>query len=223
MTPTLLSVFGSFVLVTIIGGIFVQSLQHRNWIRQQHITNQDKLISELKSIFIELDNLLSRRLYRTRRLLYALRRKDSEKIKTSLQDYDAVLCEWNDKRNSFQIRLVRVISVALANNFEHELSRRFVRIGSQLERLTRSVSVNDLPAGFHDTLSKLEIQLDLLSRSIYEFLREIYKRLQAEQQALYYIDRFIKVPENIDEIDHISSWYLFKALFVPPTERTEES
>src|SRR4051812_25323362 len=111
----------SFVLVTLIGGLFANRLQYRNWIRQQFLGSQEKLISELKGIFVELDALLSKRLFRTRRLLYALRRGSAEKIEQSLKEYDAVVVEWNEKRSSLQIRLVRVINVTMANEFEHDL------------------------------------------------------------------------------------------------------
>lgn len=211
ITPILLS----FLLVTIVGGIFAQRLQHRNWIRQQHITTKDRRISELKNIFIELDSLFSKRLYRTRRLLYALRRSNLS-LEEKLKDYDAIISEWNEKRNSFQIRLVRVISAPLAHDFEHDLSRRFIGVGSQLERLARASRANSLPKNFRETLTGLESELDLLSRSIYEFLREIYIKLQSEQDQLFYFDSYNKIPKNQEELTNVSTWYLFKALFVPP-------
>jgi hypothetical protein len=188
MIATIASVLFSFVLVTIVGGIFAQRLQHRNWIRQQYISNQDRRISELKTIFADLDSLLSKRLYRTRRLLYALRRNDQGLIESRLKDYDQIISDWNEKRNSFQIRLVRVISVQLAHEFEHDLSRRFVAAGLKLERLTRAARQKSAPNNFRAILTGLEEELNLLSRSVYEFLREIYKHLQVEQDRLFYVD-----------------------------------
>lgn len=224
MTAAVISVLLTFILVTVVGGIFVHSLQHRNWIRQQHISNHEKLVSELKSIFVDLDSLLSKRLFRTRRVLYALRHGNADRIKESVDNYDNVICEWNEKRNSFQIRLVRVISVELAtDNFEHDLSRRFVRIGGQLERLARAALSGSLPSNFRDTLTDLELELDFLSRSVYEFSREIYKKLQQEQNQLFYIDRFNKIPETSEEFDQISTWFLFKSLFIPAPVPTKES
>lgn len=223
MTATFWSILLSFLLVTIIGGLFAQRLQHRNWIRQQYISQQEKLIAELKSIFVELDALLSRRLYRTRRLLYALRRPDAKKIKSAVREYDKVITEWNEKRNSFQIRLVRVIDVSLAQDFEHQLSHEFVRIGLKLERMVRTFANDQLPKNFRDTLTELEVELEFLSRSIYEFMREIYKALQKEQQELFYVDQFNNIPDDGGKLDHISTWFLFKSLFVPPPKRTEES
>jgi hypothetical protein len=223
MVTTIVSVFISFVLVTVIGGLFAQGLQHRNWIRQQHIAAKDRRITELKAIFSELDALLSKRLYKTRRLLYSLRRISSGSLQDRLKDYDATLSEWNEKRNSFQIRLVRVISVSLAQQFEHDLSRRFVNIGQSLERLVRAESSDSLPPSFYSTLTSLETELDLLSRSVYEFLRAIYIHLQTEQDQLFYIDNYNKVPETEEELDNVSTWYLFKSLFIPPPILRKES
>jgi hypothetical protein len=223
MTATVFSVLLSFVLVTVIGGVFAQRLQHRNWIRQQHIASQDKLITELKSIFVELDNLMSRRVYRTRRLLYALRRFDTERLSVALKNYDAVISEWNEKRNSFQIRLVRVVSVPFAQDFEHDLSRRFIRIGSRLERLTREAFAGNRNANVPLILTDLEMELDWLSRSVFEFLRAIYIRLQAEQEKLYLIDISRRIPDDPDELGSVSTWFLIKSLFVPAAVSPKES
>jgi hypothetical protein len=223
MIATLISILFSFVLLSIIGTTFAQRLQHKNWLRQQNISIQDRRISDLNVLFIDLDNLLSRRLYKTRRLLYALRRSQTIEIKDRLNDYDSVLTEWNEKRNSFQIRLVRVISVELANHFEHLLSQRFVHIGSRLERLTRAYLQNQLPNNFRETLTTLEDELDVLSRTVYEFLREIYINLQAEQERLYKLDSDNKIPTTAGDLDQVSAWYLFKSLFVPPSKSFKES
>lgn len=212
----------SFLLVTIVGGIFANRLQHRNWIRQQQISSQEKLIAELKSIFIELDGLMSRRIYRTRRLLYGLRRYEEKKLKSTLKRYDEVINDWNEKRNSFQIRLVRVVSTSLAQEFEHDLSRRFIRIGLQLERVARR-ALTEQRSVAGDLLTELELELDSLSRSIYEYLRSIYIRLQQEQTELYTIDKSSKIPKTEDNLASVSTWFLFKALFVPAPVAREET
>jgi hypothetical protein len=211
------------LLVTVVGGLLAQRLQHQNWIRQQHISSQDRRIAELKTIFVEFDSLLSRRLYRTRRLLYSLRRGQPEAIDARLKEYDVIVCEWNDKRNSLQIRLVRVISVPLAQQFEHDLSRRFVSIGSRLERLTRAILANTPIDRIRFRLTDLEQELNSLSRSVYEFSREIYKSLQLEQDQVLYIDKHSRIPELESELESVSTWYLFKALFIPPTKFSEET
>ncbi len=222
MTLTVISALASFFLVTVVGGLFAQSLQYRAWSRQQFLNNQDKIITELKTIFVEFDLLLSKRIFRTRRILYALRRGDPEKIRQSLVDYDGVVTEWNDKRNSLQIRLVRVISTRFSEDFEHDLSPKFVGLGAQLEQLAKAADNNSLPRNFKATLSRIEGQLNLLNRSSYEFSRELYKSLQNEQARLYHINKFDRIPETVEELDRISTWFLIKALFVPVSQLSKE-
>lgn len=223
MITTLTSLFLSFALVSVAGAVIAHRLQHRNWIRQQQFASQEKSISELKLLFAELDNLLGRRLYRTRRLLYALRRFETNKFRATLEQYDDVIGEWNEKRNSFQIRLVRVVSQPLAHDFEHDLSRRFVGIGQKLERLTRRGEIRSGSKEHKDILTELEMELDSLSRSVYEFLRSIYIRLQKEQSDLHIIDRYDRVPDNEDQLASVSTWFLFKSLFIPARKVVEES
>jgi len=223
MTLAVISALASFCLVTIVGGLFAQSLQHRAWSRQQFLNNQDKTITELKTIFVEFDLLLSKRIFRSRRILYALRSGNPSKLEQSLVEYNGVISEWNDKRNSLQIRLVRVVSSRFSEEFEHDLSPRFVQIGAQLEQLARAAGNNKLPRNFKSILTQIEAELNRLNRSSYEFSRELYKKLQSEQARLYHINKFDRIPETAEEIDRISTWFLIKALFVPVPQLSKES
>jgi hypothetical protein len=221
MANTFASVLLNLLLITLVGGIFVHRLQHRNWIRQQRIGSQEKLIIELKVLFAELDALLSKRLYRERRLLWALRRANEEGLKTALAQYDEVIQDWNEKRNSFQIRLVRVVSVSLAQEFEDHISRKLISIGGELERQTRNALTNNRKRGWQNSLTDLEIELKTLSRSVYEFLRTIYARLQREQDELYAVDKFQRMPQTEHELGYVSSWFLLKTLFIPLPQSRE--
>src|SRR5436853_730772 len=109
MSNTVLSVLLTFALATVLGSIIAYTLQHRNWIRQQQIGIQEKRIADLRAIFSELDATLSRRLYWTRRLLYAVRRYDEERLAHAVLEYDKAITEWNEKRSSFLIRLFALV------------------------------------------------------------------------------------------------------------------
>jgi len=98
MSATIVSILFTFILITVLGGIFARDLQHRTWIRQQQFTSQEKRIAELKSIFVDLDATLSRRLYRTRRLLYALRRYSEARLTLALQQYDVACTRFRRHR-----------------------------------------------------------------------------------------------------------------------------
>jgi hypothetical protein len=204
----------SFVLLTLVGGAFAYRLQHANWLRQQKIESRERLVAELRTIFVDLDLMLSRRLFRTRRLLYALRQGNSERISKCLGEYDEVVCDWNERRNSFQVRLVRVISQELARQFEFDLSSTFVGVGSVLERLVRTSCQRKLNRPERERLTELEGELDLLSRSVYEFVRTIYIHLQDAQGAAFSHDQ--RLPEDDADLGSASIWFLLRSLFVPP-------
>src|ERR1700730_14536664 len=137
MNGTLWSIVLSFVLVTVVGSIFATSLQFRNWIRQQQVSHHELRIAELTAIFLDLDANLTRRLYWTRRLLYAIRWYDEARLPDVLTKYDEAITEWNQKRNSFQIRLAGAVGTASWQEFEHFLAPTFVKIGAELEGFVR--------------------------------------------------------------------------------------
>jgi hypothetical protein len=163
----------SFVLFTIIGSILAHSLQFRNWIRQQQVSNHEKRIADLTRIFFDLDATISKRLYWTRRLLYALRRYDEARLARVLAKYDEAITEWNERRNSFQIRLAGVVGVTSWQEFEHYIARRFVEIGSELENFARLSIKSKSAAADNRRLTELENELNSFSHSVYDFVRTI--------------------------------------------------
>jgi hypothetical protein len=222
MSGTLWSVVLSFVLVTIIGSIFAHNLQFQNWIRQQQVSNHEKRIADLTAIFFDLDATLNKRLYWTRRLLYALRRYDEVRLANVLAKYDEAITEWNERRNSFQIRLAGVVGVASWQEFEHFLARRYVEIGSELEKFVRHSKNSKAAPTDSRRLNELEKELNSFSHSVYEFVRTIYRAVQNEEKAFNTIARAKRLPNNIEELAFVSTWFLFKSLFVPPRVSGEE-
>jgi hypothetical protein len=222
MSGTLWSIVLSFVLVTIVGSIFATSLQFRNWIRQQQVSHHEVRIAELTTIFLDLDTSLTKRLYWTRRLLYAIRRYNEARLPNVLAKYDEAITEWNQKRNSFQIRLAGAVSVASWQEFEHFLAPTFVEIGSELEGFTRLLEHSKGATVDGRRLYEIEDELNSLSHSIYDFTRRIYRAIKKEETAFYAIARAKRLPDNLDELSFVSTWFLFKTLFIPPRMMGEE-
>jgi len=214
------------LIATVVGALFVQhliyALQHRNWLRQLHISQQNRRMDELKALFVEFDEMLSKRVYRTRRLLYALRRRNADQIRTALSDYDQVLFLWNDKRNSLFIRLMRVVSLDLANEFEFVVTWELVGTGLALERLAREQLGGKVREGFYDDLTALEERLDVHSRVVYEFLREVYVSLQNEQEKTLTTDLYERIPASEDELETVSTWFLLRTLFIPVSKARQK-
>jgi hypothetical protein len=216
MSGTLWSIVFSFVLVTIIGSLFATNLQFRNWIRQQQVSNHQTRIAELTAIFFNLDAVLSKRLYWTRRLLYAIRSHDEARLAATLIKYDDAITEWNEKRNSFQIQLAGVVGVGSWQEFEHFLARRFVDVGSELESFCRQMQGAERLPIDRKRLNVLETELNSLSHSTYDFARRIYRAVKKEETSFYTIARAKRLPDNFDELSFVSTWFLLKSLFVPP-------
>ena len=210
MTNALLSVLLSFVFATVIGSLLAYALQHKNWLRQQQVSSHEKRIADLTNILVDLDATLNKRLYWTRRLLYAVRRPEKDRLLKAITKYDEAITEWNEKRNLFQIRLAGIVGVFAWQDFEHNLAPRLIGIGSELETLVRNKASSQ-----RQRLVELEQQLNLLSRSIYEFVRTIYRAIQNEERAFYSLARSRRLPKNEDELALVSTWFLLKALLIP--------
>ncbi len=215
MSNTIFSVLLSFALITVLGSILAHSLQYKNWIRQQQVGSHEKRIADLKAIFFDLDATLSKRLYWTRRLLYALRRYDEGHLSRVTGEYDKAITEWNERRNSFQIRLAGLVGVDSWQEFEHFLAQRYVAIGAELEIFVRQSRVSKSGPNEKSRLNELEHELNSLSHSVYDFSRTIYRAVQIEEDDFYAIARSKRLPKNDEELSFVSTWFLLKSLFVP--------
>jgi len=222
MSNTVLSVFLSFALATVLGSFIAYSLQHRNWIRQQEVSNHEKKTADLQAIFFDLDATFSKRLYWTRRLLYSVRRYEETRLIHAIAEYDKAITDWNEKRNSFQIRLAAIVGVASWQKFEHSIARSYVEIGAELEAFSRrTLATKSEPKDKH-RLNEIEHQLNTLSHTVYDFTRTIYNAIQTTEIQFYSLARQKRLPENEDELSFVSTWFLFKSLFIPVRKLGEE-
>ena len=93
-----------FLLTTVLGGILGSWLQQRAWNRQREAQLSEEELRRADDVCQKISQLMDKRLYRMLRLLYAFqsaaRQPDStDIIKRRLEEYDAVLYEWNDHLN----------------------------------------------------------------------------------------------------------------------------
>jgi len=106
---TLITVIISFVLTGLIGNYFVQRWQQRNWHEQHRVLRLEKELDELRTLINEIMELGDARNYRARRLLLSLDNESS--ISTErLMDYERTVAVWNDRFNSFCVRLTLLAS-----------------------------------------------------------------------------------------------------------------
>jgi hypothetical protein len=180
-------------------------------------------MAALTEVLLDLDTTLNKRLYWTRRLLYGLRRSDNDYLGNAVRKYDEAITLWNERRNSFQIRLAGLIGTSAWQEFEHDLAPELLRIGAELERSVRALH---FPGGSwpeRQYLNETEQRLNVLSHSIYAFSRSIYNRIQRKEASFYSLVRSKRLPANDDELDSVSTWFLLKSLFIPIGMTREES
>jgi hypothetical protein len=117
--------------------------------------------------------LIDRRLYRQRRLLWAIRRGDAEEIETERREYRSAVFNWMDSLGSLKAELWAGFDRWTAINFEAELHDRFARNGARLELALRT--------GQGTSLNYEERDLNSLGRSSYEFTQRLLGRIQREE------------------------------------------
>ncbi|MDB5734392.1 MAG: hypothetical protein JWN16_1029 [Alphaproteobacteria bacterium] len=198
-----------FLLTGLIGNWLVQSWQQRSWLKQQRFLGEEKEYVALKQLWDEIVELSGARLTRMRRLSSVVRRGDIETVRSRLSDYDGSVLRWNEKFQSFQVRLLRYTSgSALAFSLENQIQPQFVTCGRQLELL-----VNDRIAG--QTIERKSVvsathNLDRLSHALTIFNRDVLRVVQAQKTRTY---EGVKIELGPQTVSEFRNWELFKALF----------
>jgi hypothetical protein len=209
MATTLVSLFVGFILTGIVGTWLSQRWQHRSWINQQQILGEEKSYYDLKTVWDEVTTLSGKRQWRMQRLLNSIKMKNIEKANLRLQEYDDVVSEWNEKRNSFEVRLTLFAGWDLTTRLE-ELNAAFTALGVRLERL-----FNNTFKGIDDDsgeLARLEKKMRWLSFVVFQFNRDVLHAVERKRERTYYGTE-IKFGEST--LEHFGTWELAKALFKP--------
>jgi hypothetical protein len=213
MLTTIASIVVTFIFTGVIGNLLLQKWQHRTWVNQQQFLGEEKHYFALTALWEELMNLASRRLWRMRRLLFAVDDGDNAKIQQRLSEYDAVLSEWNEKFHSISVRLTLYASRHLNEQLEHELQRSFLIAGMHLEQLAKARRVT----GSIDRKLVAEVrrQLNGLSAQISRFNLATLEAVHEQRVRTYY---GVEVEFSREHLDQFGTWELLKALFKPGIE-----
>jgi hypothetical protein len=101
LSDELVTIGVGFVLTTVAGGVLGAWFQGRAWDHQNERTLEETDRGHATQICRELSHLMDKRLYRMRQLNWALIAEplDESRVEASMQDYRAVLYEWNDTLN----------------------------------------------------------------------------------------------------------------------------
>jgi hypothetical protein len=146
-----------------------------------------------------------------RRLQRVLSASDLQLIKTRLEEYDKVQTEWNDRLNSFYVRLrFYEARYEMVDRLEKDIHNRFVAIGSQLERaVKRRQTGTHLDPHLVDALGN---DLNDLYRVIIVYTRDMLRHIQRLKTETYFGIETTLTPSTLELFP---TRQLFIALFKP--------
>ncbi|CAN5505101.1 hypothetical protein BH09VER1_BH09VER1_54980 [soil metagenome] len=204
-----LKILAPVLLTALVGNRLLQRWQQRSWLQQQAVLQSHKEIDEVKSTIDEFIKLADARSYRARRLVRNLPRATEARIDSLRNEYDLSVAAWNDRLNSFQVRLTIYAKYRFAQRIENSIQPRFAELSEAIERLL------SLPPDVRGqeacrAMSIFEDNLNSLNGILFAFSRDVMRYLIDEQRMMY-LGRPIQFSEST--LESFSTWYLFKELF----------
>jgi hypothetical protein len=166
----------------------------------------EKAFEELKKLIDEIMTLGDARSYRTRRLLLKMRNANKSSISGVTRDYEQAVTAWNDKLNSFTVRLTVYAKYSFAEELETDIQERFMRISARIDSLPHSIPRDRVFA----VSPSLQRELDQLNYRLFQFSRDALNVLQEKQREAYGGNKLYFEEQTLELFP---TWYLFKALF----------
>ena len=169
LSDQLLTILVGFALTTVVGGVLGAWFQRRTWDHQNERTLEEADRDHATQVCRELSHLMDKRLYRMRQLNWALITMplDESRVQASIQDYRAVLYEWNDGLNRNLAAAEIQFGGDVRGKLEHDIYEGFRAAGAKLEANYRRGRERDSadPRGHSESL---EQDLDELRERIYD-------------------------------------------------------
>jgi hypothetical protein len=154
------------------------------------------------------------RITKMRRLAGVLRHGSVKTIGDRLKEYDVAVEIWNQKLGVFAVKLRFYAAYEMALRLEDTIQHKFVLLGADLERLTRSKLAGVSPTTRDVAL--LDNLLNELNGSVVSFNRDLLNMLIVQKKRTYYGKQIYL---DIDNLKHFPTWELVKALFKLRIER----
>lgn len=172
-----------FVLTTLVGGWWASRLQERSWDRQNRLRLEEEERERAAEVCRELSALLDKRLYRMRRLYWAIvghaeGRVDSALLEARRKDYDDVLYQWNDALNT-NLAVVGSHFGEAARTYLDRLYEHFRRVGNRLEQGLQAVRKGEDLSDFKRLDSEFEgLEPGSLNSSVYSLVFTMMSQLR---------------------------------------------
>lgn len=169
-------IVAGFLLTTVLGGLLATFLQNRSWSHQYAIQSAAKENEKAVEIFEEVSRLLDRRLYRMRRLYWALDadglRPPSRQTQKRMDDYVTVLYEWNDSINRNLALIERYFGTRSREVFDHQIGAQMRELGQRIERLWLDHKIQP------ETGEEFETAFTDLGKGIYNYNLQLLEAIQ---------------------------------------------
>ena len=203
---SIVSVVVGAILTGIVGNMLVQRWQHRNWVRQQRFTGQEKAYLLLKDLCDALAKATAKRVFCMRRLAAAVYDNDQPRTGEVLEEYRAVVKEWNEGLAPFFTRLTFYADYDFTRRLEDSVHGAFVSVGREIER-----NIRIRKGQATGPLKSVTVDLDRLQSVVVDFNRDLARYAQDRHSEIYFGR---EMPYRLRYLSYFSNLDLIKALFV---------
>lgn len=169
LADALLPIIVGFLLTTVVGGFLGSWLQRRTWDHQKEVQLREDEMRRADEVCKRISGLLDKRLYRMRRLFFALALEPEAedkhaRIVNSLKEYNAVLYEWNDNLNLNLAQVGTYFGTSARDWLDGKIYEEYKNIGAELENCLRN---SFAASGERTALETVKKNLDSLSSHVY--------------------------------------------------------
>jgi hypothetical protein len=176
----LLSVVVGFVLTGVIGTFLGYRLQNRAWVHQHEVQRHDEERRKALETYEQISVLLGRRLYRMRRLYWAVTDAGGgtgakqEDLASARAGYHDVLAEWNDNLYRVLVLAGTCFGAPVQRVLRDEIQEEFAAAHRGLNEIVKIVTAH----GGHAGLPRFGYRLDRLGYQVYELNAWMLRLLQ---------------------------------------------
>jgi hypothetical protein len=180
LSDQLVTIVVGFALTTVVGGVLGAWFQRRTWDHQNERTLAEAERAHATQVCRELSQLMDKRLYRMRQLNWALAadRLDESRVEASMQDYRAVLYEWNDTLNRNLAAAEIHFGDDLREQLERDIYEGFRAVGARLEAGYKRLHETEVPDAGDRGMEPLALELDRLRERIYDLGIKMLRRIR---------------------------------------------
>jgi hypothetical protein len=189
------------IVLSIIGAMVASSMQQKGWTEQYRRSIEDAQLQRAQALCDKFVELSDRRIYRLRRLLWAVAgqgRIDRDKAR---EDYLESVFAWNDSFGYFRANLLSFYSFSEVVEFESEIHNRFQKLGARVENVLHNESVS-LGTGINR-------EIDLLAKDCYAFCARLQQHIRDRT-----LPHFADAEEiSFENVGRLSSMHLIRRLY----------